>query len=102
MINPDKIEEGNSRISEYMERSHVLNYHESWNLLMPVIEKLTQEKFRAVLYFNPDAASLVIYDPLNHRREVAINGPRESAIMTAWRTAVEFIEALSKRNELNA
>jgi hypothetical protein len=102
MINPDKIEAGNQRISKFMERSHLLNYHESWNLLMPVIEKLTQEKFRAVLYFNPDAASSVLYDPLNHRLETAINGPRESGIMTVWQSVVEFIETLSKRNELNA
>lgn len=102
MINPDKIDEGNLSISKFMERSHVFNYHQSWNLLIPVIEKLTREKFRAVLYFNPDAVASVVYDPLNHRAEVSINGTRESAIMTAWKSAVQFIEAQSQRNEPNA
>jgi hypothetical protein len=100
MIDPDKIESYNRLISNFMERSHLLNYHQSWNLLMPVIEKLTQEKFRAVLYFNPDAASTVIYDPLDHRAEISIHGPKESAIMVAWESVVKCIE--SKKNEPNA
>ena len=87
---------GNERISQFMERSHVLNYHESWSMLIPVIEKLTREKFRAVLYFNPDAGSTTLYDPMNHRFEVSLNGPKEKSIMTAWQCVVTFLGQLEK------
>ena len=102
MINPDKIDAGNAAISKFMERSSVLTYHQSWNLLMPVIVKLTQEKFRAGIYFNSRASSTVIYDPLNHWLEITTEGSRESAIMSAWKSVVKFIEMNEAGNEPNA
>lgn len=92
MINSDKLESGNIAISKFMERSHVFNYHESWNLLIPVIEKITVQQFRAALYFNPDAASTSIYDPFSRLLEIQTSGPRESSIMTAWKGVVDFLE----------
>lgn len=87
---------GNELISKFMERSHILNYHESWNILIPVIEKLTREKFRAVLYFNPDVCSTTLYDPTYNRSEASVNGPREKSIITAWQSVVTFLGQLEK------
>jgi hypothetical protein len=92
MINSDKLESGNAAISKFMERSHVFNYHESWNLLMPVIEKITVQQFRAALYFNQESAAANIYDPLNRLIEIQTHGPRESSIMTVWKGVVDFLE----------
>lgn len=102
MINLERIEEDNSLISKFMGRSHVLNYHESWNLLMPVIYKLTEKRFRAVLYLNPDASSSVIYDPSYHQSEIAIHGERGALLMITWESVVKFIKTNSLAKELNA
>ena len=87
---------GNERISRFMERSHIPNYHESWNMLIPVIEKLTSEKFRVVLYFNPADSSTTIYDPTYHKSEASINGSRDKSIITAWQSVVTFLGQLEK------
>jgi hypothetical protein len=101
MTNPDVINEGNSLISRYMERSHVLEYNESWNLLIPVIEKLTSEKFRATIHFNPGSSATSIYDPLNHTGEVQNFGTTDKAIRLAWKSVVEFIKSQQLENEID-
>jgi hypothetical protein len=101
MLNPDVILEGNALISKFMERSHVLNYHESWNLLMPVIEKLTRYEFRAIIYCNPDSGAAIIYDPLNHDLEVQSNGPRENLIESTWKGVINFINRREQKNEID-
>ena len=91
MLNEDILEAGNRKISDFMERSHVFNYHESWNLLIPVIEKLSSKKFRATLYFNPKESGSTIYDPTNHQLEIQRVGDRALSIMIAWQSVVAFL-----------
>ena len=101
MINPDHLAQGNALISKFMERSHVFEYHESWNLLIPVIEKLTLEKFRATIYFNPGSSATTIYDPLDHTNEIQNFGTTDKAIHLAWKSVVEFIKHQSLENEID-
>ena len=102
MITEKEVEAGNSAISNFMERSHIFNYHESWSLLIPVIERLTHEKFRASIYFTPSIGSTVLYDPINNRLEVTTEGPKESTIMTTWKSVVKFLEMIQKESGSNA
>ena len=94
MINPDVVEEGNRLISKYMERSQVLEYHESWNILIPVVEKITQDRFRSTIYFSPGSSESVIYDPLNHSREIRNYGTSDKTIRLVWKSVVEFIRTI--------
>jgi len=100
-MNLDLISQGNSLISKFMERSYQLEYHESWNLLIPVIEKLTREKFRATIYFNPGSSATTIYDPLDHTNEFQNFGTNEKAIHLAWKSVVEFIKSQQLENEID-
>ena len=102
MMNEDKIAAGNSAISKFMERSHVFNYHQSWNLLVPVIDRLTSSGLRASIYFNPNASSTVIYDPLNRQLEITSEGTREEAILSTWKSVVKFLETTVTPGESNA
>jgi hypothetical protein len=102
MLNDDILEAGNRRISDFMERSHVFNYHESWNLLIPVIEKLSSKNFRATLYFNPNESGSTIYDPMNHKLEVQRVGSRDSSIMSVWESVVQFLNHDLSWNESDA
>jgi hypothetical protein len=94
MINPDVVEEGNRLISKYMKRSQVLEYHESWNILIPVVEKLTQDRFRSTIYFSPGSSESVIHDPLNHALEIRNYGTSDKTIRLVWKSVVEFIRMI--------
>ena len=89
-MNKSEIIEGDKLIAEFMREKATGGYHQSWDWLMPVVEKIwnMQGHRTSIFYFEPEEG-------------VTIYGNNESVnnITDCWCAVVEFIKWYNTQNQ---
>lgn len=75
-----------------------LRYHESWDWLMPVVEKISKNYDVSICYFDADCACYINKQSIEGF-EICSYGNFEPSILNAYKAVVEFIKWYNKNNQ---
>jgi len=100
------IEEGNKLIAEFMNvskdsyryKNDLLNYEDSWDWLMPVVEKIAAMDYMNFNLSSFDGAGFYDDDYKHTARGTRIFSKKDKLIDSTWQAVIQFIQWYQKQN----